>query len=106
MHPKRVNVLPERWLGKCHACHVGASSATGDWILFTDADCWLKPDVIARAIAIAEQENVDHVTLNPGCRAANPSCGSMAYRVLGFVGGLVCARESRQAERASGYRRI
>ena len=66
VHSKRVNVLPERWLGKCHACHVGASSATGDWILFTDADCWLKPDVIARAIAIAEQENVDHVTLTPG----------------------------------------
>ncbi len=66
VHPKRVNALPERWLGKCYACHVGASSATGDWILFTDADCWLKPDVIARAIAIAERENVDHVTLTPG----------------------------------------
>ena len=45
---KRVDVLPDGWLGKCHACHVGASAATGDWILFTDADCWLKPDVIAR----------------------------------------------------------
>jgi glycosyltransferase involved in cell wall biosynthesis len=66
VHPKRVNVLPERWLGKCYACHVGASSATGDWTLFTDADCWLKPDVIARAIAIAEREDVDHVTLTPG----------------------------------------
>jgi hypothetical protein len=66
VHPKRVNVLPERWLGECYACHVGASSATGDWILFTDADCWLKPDVIARAIAIAEREDVDHVTLTPG----------------------------------------
>src|SRR5947209_5805745 len=29
----RVDVLPEGWLGKCHACHVGASAATGDWIL-------------------------------------------------------------------------
>ena len=66
VHPKRINLLPERWLGKCYACHVGASSATGDWILFTDADCWLKPDVIARAIAIAEKEDVDHVTLTPG----------------------------------------
>ena len=66
VHPKRVDVLPERWLGKCYACHVGATSATGDWILFTDADCWLKPDVIARAIAIAQREGVDHIALTPG----------------------------------------
>jgi cellulose synthase/poly-beta-1,6-N-acetylglucosamine synthase-like glycosyltransferase len=66
VRPQRVDVLPERWLGKCHACHVGALSATGDWLLFTDADCWLKPDVIARAIAVTERENVDHVTLTPG----------------------------------------
>jgi glycosyltransferase involved in cell wall biosynthesis len=26
--------------------------ATGDWILFTDADCWLKPDVIERAFRL------------------------------------------------------
>jgi glycosyltransferase involved in cell wall biosynthesis len=43
---KRVEVLPDGWLGKCHACHVGASAATGDWILFTDADCWLRPDML------------------------------------------------------------
>jgi glycosyltransferase involved in cell wall biosynthesis len=63
---KRVEVLPDGWLGKCHACHVGASAATGDWILFTDADCWLKPDVIARAVQLAERDGADHVTLFPG----------------------------------------
>jgi glycosyltransferase involved in cell wall biosynthesis len=63
---RRVEVLPEGWLGKCHACHVGASAAAGEWILFTDADCWLKPDVIARALGVAERDRVDHVTLSPG----------------------------------------
>jgi len=62
----RVEVLPEGWLGKCHACHVGASAATGEWILFTDADCWLKPDVIARALRVADREAADHITLTPG----------------------------------------
>src|SRR5689334_8234774 len=62
----RVEVLPEGWLGKCHACHVGASAATGDWILFTDADCWLKPDVIARAVRVAERDGADHVTMAAG----------------------------------------
>jgi len=63
---KRVDVLPEGWLGKCHACHVGASAATGEWVLFTDADCWLKPDVIARALRVAELEGADHVTMAAG----------------------------------------
>jgi glycosyltransferase involved in cell wall biosynthesis len=63
---KRVDTLPAGWLGKCHACHVGASAATGDWILFTDADCWLKPDVIARALAVSHRERADHLTLTPG----------------------------------------
>ena len=63
---KRVDVLPDGWLGKCHACHVGAGVATGEWILFTDADCWLKPDVIARALSVAKRAGVDHITLTPG----------------------------------------
>jgi cellulose synthase/poly-beta-1,6-N-acetylglucosamine synthase-like glycosyltransferase len=63
---KRVDVLPDGWLGKCHACHVGASAATGEWILFTDADCWLKPDVIERAVRVAERDEADHITLVSG----------------------------------------
>ena len=65
----RVDVLPEGWLGKCHACHVGAAAATGDWILFTDGDCWLKPDVIARGLRVADREAADHITLTPGVAA-------------------------------------
>lgn len=67
----RVEELPEGWLGKCHACHVGASSATGDWILFIDADCWLKSDLIARAILLAERDGADHLTLSPGIVTEN-----------------------------------
>jgi len=63
---KRVTILPEGWLGKCHACHVGAGAATGDWILFTDADCWLQPDVIARALCVTARDAADHVTLVSG----------------------------------------
>jgi hypothetical protein len=62
----RVDVLPDGWLGKCYACHLGASLATGDWILFTDADCWLKRDVVARAVRVADREGADHITLTPG----------------------------------------
>ena len=77
---KRVEVLPEGWLGKCHACHVGASAATGDWILFTDADCWLQPDVIARALHVAERDGADHLTLSPA--TAIQSLGARAWHLL------------------------
>jgi cellulose synthase/poly-beta-1,6-N-acetylglucosamine synthase-like glycosyltransferase len=63
---KHVEALPDGWLGKCYACHLGASAATGDWILFTDADCWLKPDVIARAVRLAERDGADHVVISSG----------------------------------------
>ena len=76
---KRVEVLPEGWLGKCHACHLGANAATGDWILFTDADCWLRPDVIQRALAVAERAKADHVTLTAG--VVPESVGAQAWHL-------------------------
>src|SRR5262245_31517011 len=76
----RVEALPEGWLGKCHACHVGANAATGEWILFTDADCWLKPDVVARALRFADGERVDHVTLTPDIGARGP--GVRAWHLM------------------------
>jgi len=77
---KRVDVLPEGWLGKCHACHVGTGAATGEWILFTDADCWLKPDVIARAVRVAERDRADHVTMTP--KTVIESLGARAWHLL------------------------
>lgn len=76
----RVDTLPDGWLGKCHACHVGANAATCDWLLFTDADCWLKPDVIARAVQLAERDGADHVTLSPGVDVVSP--GARAWHLL------------------------
>ncbi|MCP3981236.1 MAG: glycosyltransferase [bacterium] len=62
----RVEELPEDWLGKPWACRLGAERARGDWILFTDADVWMQPDVVARAVAAAEVEAADHVCLFAG----------------------------------------
>jgi glycosyltransferase involved in cell wall biosynthesis len=79
----RVDALPADWLGKCHACHLGAGAATGDWILFTDADCWLKEDVIARALIVADRERADHVTLTPG--VAPEGIGAQAWHLSFLV---------------------
>jgi glycosyltransferase involved in cell wall biosynthesis len=57
--------LPPNWLGKTHAMWTAANQATGDWILFTDADVLFKPDSLRRALAYAEAEPADHVVLFP-----------------------------------------
>jgi glycosyltransferase involved in cell wall biosynthesis len=60
-----VSQLPTGWMGKAHAMWVAAGQATGDWILFTDADVWFKPEVLRRALAYAESERADHVVVFP-----------------------------------------
>jgi glycosyltransferase involved in cell wall biosynthesis len=57
--------LPPGWLGKTHAMWTGAKEATGDWLLFTDADVLFKPDSLRRALAYAEAQPADHVVLFP-----------------------------------------
>ena len=57
--------LPAGWLGKTHAMWTAANQATGDWLLFTDADVLFKPDSLRRALAYAESEPADHVVLFP-----------------------------------------
>jgi 4,4'-diaponeurosporenoate glycosyltransferase len=41
---------PEGWLGKPWACHRGALAASGDLLVFLDADVWLAPDALARLV--------------------------------------------------------
>jgi glycosyltransferase involved in cell wall biosynthesis len=91
---RHVEVLPEGWLGKSFACHLGASAATAEWILFTDADCWLKTDVIARALQVADREAADHITLTPGVAAK--TSGARAWHL---------ALPTRLASRVSGVNR-
>lgn len=58
-----VAALPGGWLGKPHALQKAYESSTGEWLLFTDADVRFAPDVLRRAVAVAEQRNLDHLTL-------------------------------------------
>jgi glycosyltransferase involved in cell wall biosynthesis len=70
VRPTRLTVihiaeLPPGWLGKTHAMWTAAQHATGDWLLFTDADVLFKSDSLRRAVAYAEIEKADHVVLFP-----------------------------------------
>ncbi len=66
-HPRfravHVSELPCGWLGKPHGLQKAFEASSGEWLLFTDADVSLKPDVLRRAMALTEQKNLDHLTL-------------------------------------------
>jgi hypothetical protein len=65
LRPLQVTALPPGWLGKCHALHLGAATATGDWLLFTDADVVYAPDCLRRAIGFALAGNLDYLAVMP-----------------------------------------
>lgn len=55
----------EYWAGKNWACAQAVQLATGDFLLFIDADVRLKPGAIETAIATAENEKIDLFTCMP-----------------------------------------
>ena len=60
-----IDDLPAGWIGKPHALHVGAQRARGEFILFTDADVVFHPSALRKAVAHAQANGFDHVTLIP-----------------------------------------
>ncbi len=69
-HPGRLRVvtvtaLPDGWLGKNHALWLGACQSSGVWLLFTDADVVFAPTCLRRAVAYAEAQRLDHLTMSP-----------------------------------------
>ncbi|MFZ9870518.1 MAG: glycosyltransferase [Candidatus Kapaibacteriota bacterium] len=57
--------LPDGWVGKSWACHQLSQQATGEYLLFTDADTVHQPDTLRAAVTMAEQDNLDFFSLIP-----------------------------------------
>src|SRR4051812_1089949 len=80
-----ITELPSGWLGKNHALHVGAALASGEYLLFTDADIVFDPDAMARAVAYTEDTGIDHLTLGPELESASMLLELVVtYFTLGF----------------------
>jgi glycosyltransferase involved in cell wall biosynthesis len=71
-HPRlkviAIGQLPDGWLGKNYALHAGAAAATGEFLLFTDADVVFEPTTLRRAITLIQQEQIDHLAAIPDVR--------------------------------------
>lgn len=60
-----ITDLPHGWLGKPHAMQTAAQQATGNWLLFTDADIVFRGDALRRAMAYVADTNADHLVIFP-----------------------------------------
>jgi chlorobactene glucosyltransferase len=57
--------LPPGWVGKNWGCHTGSVYATGEYLLFLDADVRTHPAAIGTTVAWALAERADLATLAP-----------------------------------------
>jgi chlorobactene glucosyltransferase len=81
--------LPASWLGKNWACHQLAQAASGDLLIFTDADVGWQPAALAALVVQMEQEQADLLSIWPtqqtvtwGERLVVPL---MALALLGYL---------------------
>jgi len=68
-HPKlrvlETDELPRDWIGKNYAASMGAGVASGDWLLFTDADTYHLPGSVRRALTDAVDHDAVLVSYSP-----------------------------------------
>lgn len=75
-----IKTLPDGWLGKNYAAHTGSQAASGDWLLFMDADVNMKPDCIKRAMSHALDNKLDNLTV-----LAHYICNGFLYNIVHLV---------------------
>ena len=87
-HPKivplHIDHLPDDWIGKVHALHTAVQHASGEWLLFTDADVHHHPTLWQRAIQYAQSRSLKHLALMPSV----PTDGRLlqaCVRAFGFM---------------------
>ncbi|MEX2026942.1 MAG: glycosyltransferase [Pirellulaceae bacterium] len=60
-----LSELPSGWLGKNHAMHHAAQRASGELLLFTDADVVYEPTALSRAVGYFHERELDHLAIGP-----------------------------------------
>lgn len=73
----RGRPLPSGWHGKAFACSQLARAATGEWLLFVDAETIHSPHSVSTALRVARQRNAGLLTMIPRLET-----GSLAEALL------------------------
>lgn len=80
-----IRELPAGWLGKNNALQQGAAMATGDYLLFTDADVMFEPQALRRAVNYCRQERLDHLVVIPEFTASSTLLAALLLNVWWFM---------------------
>lgn len=59
------DALPPEWTGKTYACQQAATAASGDWLLFLDADTVPQSTLIAALVTHTHRYSLDMLTVFP-----------------------------------------
>jgi hypothetical protein len=81
-----ITRLPESWIGKNHALHLGMENATGEWILMTDADVHFRRDTFQRALWYCRRKKLDHLSIAPEFYGAGFAIDSLLTGFLRLIG--------------------
>jgi chlorobactene glucosyltransferase len=84
----RGEIPPMEWLNKPAALQQGMDAARGDWLLFTTAETYHAPDLLARAMAYARVQRLGILSLAPRheCRSFWEHVWQpIAFQYLAFV---------------------
>jgi glycosyltransferase involved in cell wall biosynthesis len=103
-HPRldvvHVRDLPPGWIGKNHALHSGSQKASGDYLLFTDADVVYEPSALARAVAYSAAKKLDHLTVVPDVTTRS---GFVQFHTMGGFVGLLAQHRPWRAEKTGKH---
>lgn len=92
--------LPPAWLGKNYALYQGAKRASGELLLFTDADVVMEPSAVAKAVKYLRANNLQHLAVMPKVRAPTLAlrlfCSTFGIFFSGYM------RQWRAKDPASG----
>lgn len=81
--------LPDGWRGKVHALWTGARGVFSPWLLLTDADTRHGPDLLARALAAAEDRRLDALSLAGRQEVRGPGEGLLTPAVFALLDALL-----------------
>ena len=86
--------LPDGWRGKTWACHQGAQAASGELLLFVDADTWFEPAGLGKVISAWQSR---FVVQPSGCE---PGLGRLKPALQAVAGGTLSVGPFHAVERA------